>query len=797
VSRWVYLLLCTLPSVFAAGPTAAELAKSIREAGLDPEQCYRVRDLSFQKEDIRVYLTDGYLIFSKAVDGVRRGAVFAAEVEGGDGEVLLLPPNRGERQSLALFTNSANLDEHFQAALMIFTDGGAQLLDRILKDGEGKKAPEVGPVMAEKWGPVLMNIQNGFQLRILTDVLGPTQDGGMTFLAMSSRQAGTFDVLFDPRSREQIMAGQLSERAGRIAYNVWTSFASRSNRNGSVKPQEPWFTLGNYRIDASVETDLRMKATSRIQVRVGPRALRGFPFDISKAMQVTAARIDGAPVELFEQESVRGQAMQYGDNQVFLVVAPETLAAGSEHEFEFEHEGAVIAKAGPSVYFVNSRASWYPRFGQSFSIYDLTFHYPKRLTLVTAGDQVEDRTDGETRITRWRTPVPIRMAGFNLGDYERVTGDAPGFSIQVYGNRHLESALQPKPVAPPVISAPSGRSGLTGRMPSLPVQAPTPADPRARLRAVAADVSSALEFFTASFGAPAMKTLTVAPIPGTFGQGFPGLVYLSTLSYLDPSQRPAVVRDQEHQVFFSELIEAHEVAHQWWGNVVTTNSYQDEWLPEALSSYSALMWLERKKGPKAVDEVLEAYREHLTKDVEGRTLESAGPITWGVRLESTGVRDAWRSITYEKGAWIFHMLRRRMGDAPFLKMLSEMRRRYEFRSISTDDFRALAKEFLTGKGTAGVIDGFFDNWIYSTGIPTLKVKYSVKGVAPSLRVSGTVTQTGVDDDFAAEVPVQIQFAKGTPQTIWVHASSDPAGFSVVVKQPAVKVVIPGSVLAKR
>jgi hypothetical protein len=225
--------------------------------------------------------------------------VFAAEVEGGDGEVLLLPPNRGERQSLALFTNSANLDEHFQAALMIFTDGGTQLLDRIMKDGEGKKAPEVGPAMAEKWGPVLTNIQNGFQLRILTDVLGPTQDGGMTFLAMSSRQAGTFDVLYDPRSREQIMAGQLSEREGRIAYNVWTSFAARSNRNGSAKPQEPWFTLGNYRIDASVETDLRMKATSRIQVRVGPRALRGFPFDISKAMHVTAARIDGAPVELF------------------------------------------------------------------------------------------------------------------------------------------------------------------------------------------------------------------------------------------------------------------------------------------------------------------------------------------------------------------------------------------------------------------------------------------------------------------------------------------------------------------
>src|SRR5215475_12233419 len=133
-------------SCFAAGPSGSELAKQIREAGLDPTECYRVRDLSFQKEDIRIYLTDGYLIFSKPIDGNRRSAVFTAEVEGGDGEVLLLPPYRGERQSLAMFTQSANLDEHFQAALMIFTDASTQsLLDRMVKDGAGRKVPEMGP----------------------------------------------------------------------------------------------------------------------------------------------------------------------------------------------------------------------------------------------------------------------------------------------------------------------------------------------------------------------------------------------------------------------------------------------------------------------------------------------------------------------------------------------------------------------------------------------------------------------------------------------------------------------------
>ncbi len=94
-------------------------------------------------------------------------------------------------------------------------------------------------------------------------------------------------------------------------------------------------------------------------------------------------------------------------------------------------------------------------------------------------------------------------------------------------------------------------------------------------------------------------------------------------------------------------------------------------LSEALANYSALLYLEKKRGVKAMEDVLGEYRDALvTKDTQGKSVDSAGPITWGFRLESTGSSEAWRAITYDKGAWIFHMLRRRLGDAQFLKMLS-------------------------------------------------------------------------------------------------------------------------------
>ena len=80
-----------------------------------------MRDLTLIKEDIRVYLTDGYLIFSKPVAGRRIAAVFATDVEGGDGEVIVLPPDRAERRSLATFIDTPNLDVHVRAALLLFT----------------------------------------------------------------------------------------------------------------------------------------------------------------------------------------------------------------------------------------------------------------------------------------------------------------------------------------------------------------------------------------------------------------------------------------------------------------------------------------------------------------------------------------------------------------------------------------------------------------------------------------------------------------------------------------------------
>jgi hypothetical protein len=511
------------------------------------------------------------------------------------------------------------------------------------------------------------------------------------------------------------------------------------------------------------------------------------PFEIATDMAVTAATVDGRPAEVLQSEALRVNLMR-GGNSLFLVVPPEPLREGVEYEFEFHHSGKVIHDAGDRVFYVSARGFWYPMFGQQFATYDLLFRYPRDLDLVTPGGVVEDRTDGDWRTTRRRTSSPIRLAAFNLGNYEHVRLERAGYMVDVCANRKLEGALQPRPQTIFITPPPAMQRR---RQPDI-VEAPvtTEPSPQTRLEVLASEVASALEYMASKFGPPALPQLTVSPIPGAFGQGFPGLIYLSTLAYLKslPTARsPATVQTE---LFFEDVLQAHEVAHQWWGNRVTPATYRDGWLMEALANYSALLYLEKRKGGHSVELLLNAYRaDLLAKSAGGQTVDSTGPIVLGPRLENSQEPRAWRSIIYGKGSWIIQMLRRRMGDERFFSMLRELMTRYGGKEISTEGFRQLAAQFLPPKSDDPKLEAFFEQWVYGTGIPNLKLAWSIKGKAPSLRLAGTLTQSDTGEDSSVMVPVEIQVARGRTITQWVRSATDPVTFSVPLTQPPLKVTL--------
>jgi hypothetical protein len=786
--RWL-LALALLARLPAGAGTAADVARAIRENSFDRDECYRVRDLTLTKEDLHVYLTAGYLIFSKPVAGRPIAAVFLADTDGGDGEVMLLPPDRAERRSLATYIGSPNLDEHFRGAAFLFTGDVYDALKKQLPDNPAnKKVPELGALLDEQWTSVLRNLGAAYQTRLTLDLLGwPGSRPGLLAAFIQGIKLGNFDVVFDPGSPEQILAGQLATRDNQLYFDTWTSFAARSSRLHPA-PRQPELSLRDYRIQAVVNEDLSLSVVTRVKVTAAAGGLPVTPFEIAPEMAVTEATVDGRAAEVLQSDALRVNLMR-GGNNLFLVVPPEPLRQGVEYEFEFHHSGKVIHDAGDRVFYVSARGFWYPMFGEQFASYDLLFRYPHDLDLVTPGDVVEDRTEGEWRTTRRRTSAPIRLAAFNLGNYEHARLERDGYTVDVCANRALERALQPRPQ--PILPTPSTTMQRRRQPdPVGPLLLPGPS-PEQRLQVLASEVASALEYMASRFGPPALPHLTVSPIPGTFGQGFPGLIYLSTLAYLKSlptaSRLPA---SPQVDLFFQDVLQAHEVAHQWWGNRVSSATYRDLWLMEALANYSALLYLEKRKGEPSVELMLDSYRaDLLAKSDSGQTVDATGPIVLGPRLENSQEPRAWRSIIYGKGSWIIQMLRRRMGDERFFAMLSELMARYGGKEISTEDFRELAAGFLPPKSDDPKLEAFFAQWVYGTGIPSLKLAWSVKGKAPALRLVGTLTQSDVGEDSSAIAPVEIQVARGRTITQWVRSAADPVTFTVALTQPPLKVAL--------
>ncbi|MBM3740281.1 MAG: M1 family metallopeptidase [Acidobacteria bacterium] len=783
-------LLILLAASALSGSTPGELAAQIKKLELDPAACYQVREVHFAREDLRFYLNEGLLIFAKPVAGKRLAAVFSGAVEGGDAEVLLMPPSRGERLSLSSFTGSPNLNEHFRGALFLFTDDTADVLMRAIQErGEPKPALERGLLLAGQWNSVLGNLASSFGVGLVLHLLGAGSPG-MFYGAIQGAKLGNFDVFHDQGSSEQIFAGALASAQNTLFYDIWTSFPARPTRGAKPAPRQPEFRMDNFRIRAQLDPELKLSSTVTADLIPNRGPIRVIPLDISDRMAIRSAKVNGEEAELFTSESLRANLARRNESALFLVIPKEPLPAGKTAEVEISYEGAVVRQSGRGVYFVGSRANWYPRPFIDWANFDVTFTYPAGLQLVFAGDVREDRVDGELRTTRRVTPAPVRIAGFNLGHYESVKETRGNLTVEVYANKSVEPGLRRSGadfVLVPPITPPFPRRGQSQpNIIALPPMAMP--DPTRRLDPLANDVADAFQYFATHFGPPALNTLRVSPIPGSFGQGFPGLVYLSTMSYLNPSDRPASAQASDKDRFFSEILYAHEVAHQWWGNAVTSAGAQDDWLMEALANYSALMVVERKKGAKAMQQALDDFRQKLlARDAEGKTVESAGPIRLGGRLISSQAPLAWHAIVYYKGAWILHMLRKQMGDDLFLKMLGGLARQYRHKRLSAREFQAHAAGYLPKGFPDPKLEAFFEQWVENSGIPEIEMATQVRRTPLGLSI--TVTQTGVSSEFSVRVPVEIQIPRAKPQIVWVATGPEPATVTVPLRAVPGKVAL--------
>ena len=782
-----------------AGPAEDHL-RAIRRVELDPQRCYRVRDVFLEREDVKLYFTDGHLIFGRKVHGRDIAAAFVASEPTDIGEVLLIPPTPGERRSAARFLDETVINEKFRTAVFFFTDDTADALMRAVARSPVSRADAAaGERLAPRWSGIVRNLLGGAALRVFADTYSDApREAGFFVGAMRGNRLGRFEISIEPRLRKQVGAGRLVRGGEREFYEIWTSFEGRNFREGRRRFVPEPGLLRNYRIEAEIGPDLGMEVRARADFYPqNPRA-RAFDFELSGRLRVSEVLLDGRAVEFLQKEQPAFSGPSRRRNNLVIAALPEPLQAGSRHELEFRYSGKVISDTGSGVYYVGDRGSWYPRADLRFSRYDLSFRYPAHLELVATGTQVEDSVDDGVRAARFRAETPIRLAGFNLGRYVSTTRRADGYEIEVHGPKPAAPRPRPSAVAIPIAPAQTtlpGRRRLRYGLQPPPQHLPMildapPRPPAPRIEEVADRCAAAFRFFLDKFGAPARKRVVVSPVPGDFGQGFPGLVYASTRSYFRPGDPALSGLSAEEARFYVEMLTPHELAHQWWGNVVTVDSPGESWIMEGLATYSSLLFLEHREGRAALDRYLAAYRKRLLQPVEGGdALESAGPVVLGERLRTSKTPQAYRIVAYEKGAWIFHMLRGAMGSEAFHAFLRGLRERFAFRPVTTEDIRREAARRLPAGYPDPELREFFDLWVYRTGIPRLSLEYNQHRSEGRYRLTAKLKQSGVSERFSIAVPVRIALSSGKSFDKYILTEGGETEFSLMLDEKAARAAL--------
>lgn len=165
----------------------------------------------------------------------------------------------------------------------------------------------------------------------------------------------------------------------------------------------------------------------------------------------------------------------------------------------------------------------------------------------------------------------------------------------------------------------------------------------------------------------------------------------------------------EHNFANSEGLVAHELAHQWWGDLLTCRDWSHLWLNEGFATYFTALWIEHMGGKGF-------YNEEMLRLYQWYIQEKARPLVWSHYEDPV---DLFDGHSYAKGAWVLHMLRAVVGEQNFWHGIRLYLQRHQGRSVTSSDLR-FAMEDASGKN----LEWFFQQWLDWPGHPKLEVKWS-------------------------------------------------------------------------
>ena len=744
-----------------------------------------VKGFTLRREAFTFHL-DGTVVFLAPVQDRRLGAVFV-----GSGSFDVAPAGAEER-ALALHV-PVPVHDTFEVLPLVFTDGTAEEIDRACLAASDAPHARADEAFADFVRVLRRDFRVNLPLRLFAELTDQRSPAGLFVAYLNGRAIRRAIAVVDGSGIEALGAEDL----GGAEVALWSADASdpglwflahraAEQAAGGTHAAPHALDALHYEVTTEVARALDVKGVTTIRARGAEAGVRVIPLRLLDTLRLTRAEVAPATGSAPLWSAVPFVQERAEEDAQLAMVLPAGIVPDREYLMRLTYEGkGVVQDAGDGNFIVKARESWYPNLGwHDPATFDLAYRVPAAYQIVSVGARHEDALEGETRVSRWSSELPLRVAGFNYGKFkERSRNDEEsGVDIHVFTNPGTPDAV--KEINEVLHAASSTRMDLAGiplaAVDDSPFVAP-PAyvgpssinvDTQTLADAALADGVNAARIFTAYFGPLRARRVSISQqSQWTFGQSWPSLIYLPYLAALDSTQRASL--GLQGAGSFVDSVGFHEFAHQWWGHQVGVASYEDEWLSEGFAEFASALALQYTKGFGAYDRFWERARRWILDTPRSSSVANyaVGPMTLGHRLNSRRNPGAGTALIYGKGAYVLHMLRMTMReagarnpDAAFLALMQDFAKTYAGREASTRDFQTVLERHMvpalnaTGDGRA---DWFFSQWVRGTSIPRYVSQLEIrKEGADEYRVTGTLRQEGVPADFRVLLPLYLENDRG-------------------------------------
>jgi tetratricopeptide (TPR) repeat protein len=461
------------------------------------------------------------------------------------------------------------------------------------------------------------------------------------------------------------------------------------------RSERPVLNITGYVIDAELDTTAHhLSATATVSFTAPPN-IDVVNFGFHPALKVTKITDENGKVldgERTADGSIRvtpSTAFTVGQTSHWTFVYDGTITGNEDGPIE----GLKLAAIQEPISYLLYPARWFPTTGYMTDRFTAQMHIrvPQGMRVFASGSV--------------GSPKSVVLSTGKPGDEFDFKWDKPGFPGTVIAGRY---------VGPVSVGAGNIKVYLT-------------VSHQASANQLAQTANKEYDFFTDSFGQAETERLNVVEIPD------------DTLPAVYAPELAAIMGSRVGDKSGIRLL-ANTIAHQWWGCEVSPRTLNDAWITNGMSRYGELMYLEDDSGKSALRSALE--------DV------AAGALAYDtIPLSSVGRMSPYspefQSMTLEKGAMIFHMLRWEVGDKLFLNILKGALSQYTDQSIRTEDFERVAEAQSQQQLTP-----FFAQWIDGTGAPKFTDKYAVYRLGNN-KGFRTIGEIGQDLDLF-RMPVELR-----------------------------------------